>query len=294
MGCPCEIRLFDKEYRRLHTISRQLEHEARRFEHRYSRYRADSIISKINNSAGQAAVAIDQETSAIMQYSAVCYVQSNGAFDITSGVLGKLWNRNMQELPSDSDIKNCLDQVGWEKVELEEDSIRLTVTGMELDLGGVVKEYAADAMANMAREHEIEHGYINLGGDVSLVGPQPNGSPWPIGISNPNNPARPIATLMLDSGAVSTSGGYERYTEVAGKKYSHLINPKTGWPVDSLVSVSVAAPQAVVAGSLTSIALLHGAEGGIEFLERCGVPYFAIDQQGQYHGPLKMQEQAIA
>ena len=286
MGCPCEVRLFATDNDLSQQVLRQCHGEVLRFQNKYLRYRDDSIVSKINLSAGQSPVTIDPETSAIMQYSSVCYVQSNGLFDITSGVLRQIWNMDTQTLPRQSEIDNCLETIGWDKVELETDSIFLPDPGMELDLGGVVKEYASDAIAEKARQAGIESGYVNLGGDIAIIGPQPDKRPWPVGISDPDHTDKPVATIQLSKGAVSTSGGYERYTSIDGKRYSHMINPKTGWPVDSLLSVSVAAPKAVVAGSLTSIALLQGSDTGVEFLKNCGVAFFAIDQSGEYHGHL--------
>ena len=287
MGCPCEIRLFATDNDLSQQVLHQCHEEALRFQNKFSRYRDDSIVSRINHSAGQSPVTIDPETSAIMQYSSVCYVQSNGLFDITSGVLRKIWNMDTQTLPKQSEIDNCLQTIGWDKVTLETDSIFLPDPGMELDLGGVVKEYASDAIAEKARQSGIESGYINLGGDIAIIGPQPDKRPWPIGISDPDRTDKPVATIQLSKGGVSTSGGYERYTNIDGKHYSHMINPKTGWPVDSLISVSVAAHKAVVAGSMTSIALLQGSDSGVEFLKDSGVAFFAIDQSGEYHGHLE-------
>lgn len=287
MGCPCEVRLFadHEDYGR--EILRLSVAEAQRFQHKYSRYEDGSIISQINDSAGRAPVAIDQETHAILQYSGVCYVQSNGLFDVTSGVLRRIWHKEMQALPTEAEIDECLAIIGWDKVQLDSDHVFLPLAGMELDFGGVVKEYAADAIAEQAKQAGIESGYINLGGDIALIGPQPDGHPWPIGIRDPNNPEQAAATLKLSSGAVSTSGGYERFFEIDGSRYSHLINPTTGWPVDSLKSVSVTAPKAVVAGSLTSIALLNGTEDGIDFLKSCEIPFLAIDLDDCSHGHLQ-------
>ena len=125
MGCPCEVRLFATDNDLSQQVLRQCHGEALRFQNKYSRYRDDSIVSKINHSAGQSPVTIDPETSAIMQYSSVCYVQSNGLFDITSGVLRQIWNMDTQTLPRQSEIDNCLETIGWDKVELETDIIFL-------------------------------------------------------------------------------------------------------------------------------------------------------------------------
>ena len=287
MGCPCEIRLFSADKNLSLEVLRKCKEEAIRFEKKYSRYRPNSVIGKINRAAGQSAVAIDPETNAILKYSGVCYEESGGLFDITSGVLRRIWHMDTVTLPRQSEIDNCLKTIGWEKVRLEPDNVFLPEAGMELDLGGVVKEYASDSISEQARQAGIESGYVNLGGDIAIIGPQANKEPWRVGVSDPNGKGDPIATIEIKGGAITTSGGYERYCNIKGKRYSHMINPKTGWPVDSLVSVSVAAPKAVVAGSLTSIALLKGIEAGIDFLEKCGVAFFAVDQSGTCHGHLQ-------
>ena len=216
----------------------------------------------------------------------MCHEQSGGLFDITSGVFRRVWHRRRKSLPRQSELDACLDRVGWDKVERSETQVYLPLEGMELDFGGVVKEYAADAAAMIGRRAGIRHGLVNLGGDIRIVGPRPDGSPWPIGIVHPVRRDSAIATVPLLEGALTTSGGYERFVEIGGKRYSHLIDPRTGWPVDGLLSVSVAARQAVVAGSVASIALLQPPAGGLTWLERCGTPYLAIDPLLRCHGHL--------
>ena len=157
---------------------------------------------------------------------------------------------------------------------------------MELDFGGVVKEYVADALTLMARSMAIEHGLVNLGGDISIIGPQVTGEPWSIGIVHPTVPDTAIAAIALSSGAITTSGGYERYFVINNKRYSHLINPKTGWPVESLLSVSVVADKAIVAGSISSIALLNGEREGLAWLASCDSAYLAVDCALECYGNL--------
>ncbi len=259
--------------------------EAKRFEQKYSRYRSDSVTGRINQSAGTKPVTIDQETRAILHYAGVCFEQSDGLFDITSGVLRRVWNKEQLCIPLETEIEKCLDLVGWTKVKMTADTVYLSIRGMELDFGGVVKEYAADALSILARSASIIHGLVNLGGDISIVGPQPDNKPWRIGIVHPTKAENPIAVTQLHSGALATSGGYERFFDIEGKRFSHLINPRTGWPVDSLLSVSVAADKAVVAGSISSIALLQGRDG-LAWLNSSGASYLAVDSELGCYGHL--------
>ena len=286
MGCPCELR-FDVDTEE--DFSRAAEpcvREIRRFETKYSRYLSDSVTSAINRAAGVRSVPIDEETAAILEYAAVCHEQSEGLFDITSGAFRHVWHRHRTTLPSQSELEACAARVGWAKVRYSDRRVYLPLPGMELDFGGVVKEYAADAAAMVAREAGLRHGLVNLGGDIRIVGPQADGGPWPIGIAHPRRPESAIATLSLADGAVTTSGGYERFVEIGGRRYSHLIDPRTGWPVDGLLSVSVVASQAIVAGSIASIALLQPPANGLDWLERCGAPYLAVDPELRCHGHL--------
>ena len=286
MGCPCELRFHADTKRVFARAAEQCLREIRRFEKKYSRYRPDSVTSSINRSAGRAPVSIDAETAALLGYAAVCYEQSEGLFDITSGVFRRVWHRRRTTLPKQTELDVCLEKAGWDKVQYSDKQVYLPLAGMELDFGGVVKEYAADAAAIIAGKTGIRHGLVNLGGDIRIVGPQPDGRPWPIGIVHPLKTDSAIATVSLMEGALTTSGGYERFVEIGGKRYSHLIDPRTGWPVEGLLSVSVAAGQAVVAGSIASIALLQRPDAGLGWLERCGVPYLAVDARLSCHGHL--------
>ena len=286
MGCPCELRLYAATDEDCAQAVRQCVGEIRRFENKYSRYRADSVTAAINRASGVEPTCIDQETASILKYAEVCYEQSNGAFDITSGAFRHVWHSGRQTLPLQQEIDACLARVGWDKVQHSEGQIYLSVSGMELDFGGVVKEYAADAAAVLAKNLGIRYGLINLGGDVCIIGPQASNEPWPIGIVHPMKINSPIATVWLLEGALATSGGYERFVEIEGRRYSHLIDPRTGWPIDGLLSVSVVASQAIVAGSIASVALLQQQADGLEWLERCDTPYLAIDMQLSCYGHL--------
>ena len=284
MGCPCELR-FDVGTEE--AFSRSIEpclREIRRFEAKYSRYLPDSVTSKINRAAGVNSVPIDRETASILKYAAVCHEQSDGLFDITSGAFRHVWHPHRTTLPSQHELDACAAKVGWDKVQYTERAVFLPLPGMELDFGGVVKEYAADAAAVVARKAGIRHGLVNLGGDICVVGPRADGQPWLVGIVHPLRPDSAIATLSLVDGALTTSGGYERFVEIEGRRYSHLIDPRTGWPMDGLSSVSVVASQAIVAGSIASVALLQPQADGLDWLERCGAPYLAVDPQLRCHG----------
>ena len=290
MGSPCQIHVMGEKKAKLDRFAKECRQQALGFEKKYSRYRPDSILTKINLSAGKEPIRIDAETFALLNYARVCYEQSEGFFDITSGVLRNLWNIETVKFPSAKDIEEHLQKIGFSKLRFNDEEVFLPVTGMELDFGGIVKEYAADALAAMARKRNISFGLINLGGDIAIIGPRADGAPWQFGIAHPLIKGRTISTIALSRGSLTTSGGYERFVEIEGERYSHLLNPKTGVPFKSILSASVIADQAIVAGSITSIALLNEEPDGLDWLERCGSPYLAIKQNLDCIGSLARNE----
>ena len=285
MASPCEIRLsgiLQKDGERLANAAIA---EIRRIESKFSRYRSDSVLSQINTAAGRAdaAIEVDDETAHLLNFAANLFVMSDGLFDCTSGVLRCAWDFKSSRLPSQENLGRLLPLVGWQHVAWDGKHIALTRVGMELDFGGFGKEYAVDRAATLLEASGVKHGLINLGGDVRAIGPQLNGAAWQIGIRDPRAAAtelnRCFASLPLIHGAIATSGDYERFIEVGGKRYCHILNPKTGWPVSYWRSVSVVGTVCVLAGALSTIAMLKGADA-TDFLETEGVGYLLQDAAG--------------
>jgi thiamine biosynthesis lipoprotein len=252
-----------------------------RIEAKYSRYRDDSVTTRINRAAGGVSVPIDAETAALLQYADRCFALSDGKFDITSGVLRRVWDFRAASprLPDEHALAAARALIAWRDVEWDDRAVRLPRAGMEIDFGGLGKEYAADRMATICREHGIASGLINLGGDVRAIGAQPDGMPWRVGIRDPRAPDRAIARVDVVDAAVATSGDYERFVMIDGVRYCHLLDPATGTPVSHWRSVSVVAPLCIVAGSLATIAMLLEARAEA-FLAAQDASYFAIDAAG--------------
>ena len=262
--------------------------DVHRIERKYSRYRGDSIVSRINAAAGRDAVAIDYETAALLRYANQCHLLSGGRFDVTSGVLRRVWDfrASPPQLPSQDDLDRVLPLIGWGDVQFDEHGIRLPREGMEIDFGGIGKEYAADRAATILAERGVRHALVNLGGDVRALGGQADGSPWRIGIQHPREAApHAIASVPIREGAVATSGDYQRHFEVDGRRYCHVLDPRTGWPVHRWRSVSVVAPLAIVAGSCSTIAMLME-DDAPSFLESQGVAWLGVDDGGAIRGTL--------
>jgi thiamine biosynthesis lipoprotein len=288
MGSACEVVLASHTQNEAESMAKLAIDEVLRIERTYSRYTTDSIIAKINQQAGCGAVQCDDETWALFKFASQLFDQSDGLFDITSGVLRQAWDFKNPEVPSSQKLEALLPLVGWEKVVLQDQSIALPLAGMEIDLGGFGKEYAADRAAQVLKEKGVTHGYVNLAGDMRFLGPKPTGEPWMIGIQDPRALDQVVATLPITMGGLATSGDYERYFELNGQRYCHVLNPKTGMPVSYWRSVSVTSPATVVSGCTTTMAMLKEAEG-LAFLQATGFDFFAIDHTGKVHLPQETQ-----
>jgi len=261
-----------------------------RIEAKYSRYRDDSVTSRINRAAGAQAVVIDDETAALLRYADDCHGVSGGLFDITSGVLRRAWNFKAESprLPPAHELEACLRLIGWNSVEWDAHRVRLPRRGMEIAFGGIGKEYAADRAGTLCAAPGITGALVNLAGDVRLVGTQEDGAPWRVAIRHPRRD-EPMAYVEVIDGAVATSGDYERGFDLGGRRYCHIIDPRSGMPVDHWQSVSVVAPLCVVAGSCATIAMLLQAAGGA-FLEQQGFRYIAVAQDGSVFAPNRAPE----
>ena len=287
MGSPCQIKLYARTRARVEHLAGRIMAEVERLEARYSRYRPDSLLSRINRiAAAGGQLEVDEETVGLLNYVETCYRESGGLFDITSGVLRQVWRFHEGRLPDAAGIEAVLGRVGWHRLRWRPPVLAFPEPGLELDFGGAVKEYAVDRVAALCWEAELRHGLINLGGDIKIIGPHPDGSPWAIGIQHPRQPGRFIETLQLQQGALASSGDYERCIEVDGVRYGHVLNPKTGWPVRYLAAVSVVADLCVVAGSASTIAMLKEAEGPA-WLASLGIPHYWVAVDGATGGNLR-------
>jgi len=273
MAGPCEIHMTCTLQSEAEELASLAVHETRRIEKKYSRYRDDNIVHAINSSQGNA-VAIDDETSRLLHFADQCYIMSGGLFDISSGVLRKAWTFKGAEVDPDAKaIIKLLDRVGWQKARLTADSIKLKY-GMEIDLGGIGKEYAVDRVAQILFGQNSLAVMVNFGGDIRVAAPDGEKRKWTIGIENPRQENSPVGHIEIVSGAVATSGDSRRYCMYQGKRLGHILNPRTGWPIEDLPrSVTVIGENCLEAGFLATLAMLRGA-GAEEFLKEQGVTHY--------------------
>lgn len=282
LGGEAEVVLAAADATRARQLAQVAIDEVARIEAKYSRYRSDSLVSRLNAAAGRHAVPCDEETLQLLDCADRLYGLSDGRFDITSGVLRRAWDFRTPRLPDEAALARLLALVGWPRVQRHDAEVFLPEAGMEIDLGGFGKEYAADRAAMALQAAGVAHGYVNLAGDLRVVGPRPDGTPWTIGIRDPQAPDRLVAQLALSTGGLATSGDYERSFVLDGRRYSHLLDARTGWPVQHWRSITVAAPAAVAAGTCSTIAMLMEAEG-LAFLRDSGAPFLAIDAAGMQY-----------
>lgn len=282
MASPCEVVIADLEADAASRAAAAAQAEVRRIEAKYSRFRADSVVGRINASAWTETVPLDEETAALLAYAEQLHRLSDGLFDLTTGVLQGAWDFRNGVVPTESALAEVLANVGWNKVSVSEAGVRLRAPGVRLDFGGFGKEYAADRAAAALEEAGARSGYVNLGGDIRAIGPKPDGTPWRFGIRHPRQDGALLSSIQLGSGALATSGDYERWFERDGRRYCHVLSPRTGMPVTWWQSVSVIAPQAITAGATTTIAMLKQ-EAGLEFLRATSLPFLAVDHAGRIH-----------
>jgi thiamine biosynthesis lipoprotein len=283
MASPCELRLQGADEPRLRRAAQAAIDEVRRIEKKYSRYDEASVVSRINAAAGDGqAIEVDAETASLLDFATQLHALSGGLFDISSGVLRRAWDFRVPRVPAQGEIDALLPLIGWDKVRWSEGRIALPRAGMQIDFGGFGKEYAADRAAEVLQRQGVEHGFVNLGGDIRVVGPRADGSGWRIGIRHPRREGELLRTVELRTGALATSGDYERYFEVEAVRYCHLLDPRTGWPVNCWQSVSVIAPTCAAAGAACTIAALHQHDGEA-FLRSERLPFLLVDSSGRLH-----------
>jgi thiamine biosynthesis lipoprotein len=274
MASPCEVLVPSMSHHAALAIGAVAAQEARRIEKKFSRYRDDSVTAWIHRNRG-IAIEVDEETAALMDFASQCFDLSEGLFDITSGVLRRVWRFDGSDrIPDTAAVDALLPLIGFGK--LQWNSPRLLLPeGMELDFGGIGKEYAVDRAYELLAARNTIPLLVNFGGDLRANRPPAHG-PWQVGIERPDTEREPSLLLDLEHGALATSGDSRRYLLRDGVRYGHILHPGTGWPVPGAPrSVTVAASSCTEAGLLATMALLHGSRAQA-FLDDEGVRYWVL------------------
>jgi FAD:protein FMN transferase len=274
MASPCEVLFSSTEPQAVLALGAIAATEALRIEKKFSRYRDDSVTAWIHEHRGTT-LEVDGETASLLDFARQCYELSGGLFDITSGVLRRAWKFDGSDrVPEAALVELLLPFVGFDKIRWQSPHLLLPA-GMELDFGGIGKEYAVDRVYELLAARDPAPFLVNFGGDLRASRSPPRG-PWQVGIERPDADREPTLLLDLQHGALATSGDSRRYILKDGIRYGHILDPRTGWPVPGAPrSVTVAASSCSEAGALSTLALLHGA-GAEQFLAGEGVRYWIL------------------
>ena len=284
MGGRAVVRFVDRRGRAAaEALARAVEDEARRVEVKFSRYRETSVVSAINRDAGRTPVAVDEETDFLVGAALDLWKDSHGRFDPTVGVLRKAWDFKAGRVPAPEEVAALLPLVSGAFVSRRDGTVFLRKAGMEIDLGGVGKEYAVDRAAAVLREADVSSAFVEFAGDVRTVGNRGDGRPWRVGIAHPRREGRIAFALNIRGDAgIATSGDYERGFVRDGVRYHHILDATTGWPARGVASATAAARTTFEAGRFATLAMLLGLDAGFELLDRtAGVEGALITDTGE-------------
>jgi thiamine biosynthesis lipoprotein len=276
MASPCSVLVDTDDPTEAEALLAVAEEETRRIEEKFSRYRPGNLVDRINHSNGRPIV-VDEETALLVNYATTCYVMSDGMFDITSGVLRRVWTFDGgSAVPSRSAVQKCLRLIGWWRVGWDSPELALPA-GMEIDFGGIGKEYAVDRAAALIGSRTRCSFVVNFGGDLYMSGIRRGGRPWGVGVDDPDRTGEAaLYRLEVPRGAFATSGDASRFVIWRGRRLGHILNPKTGWPVEGAPrSITVFGRTCMEAGTLSTLAYLHGA-GARDYLEKQGVQFWIV------------------
>ena len=246
--------------------------EISRIENLISDWKTDSQVSEVNQNAGIKPVKVDREVFELTQRAIKLSQLTTGAFDISFAAMDRIWkfDGSMTEMPSAEAIKKSVEKVGYKNIILDsvQSTIFLKFKGMKIGFGALGEGYATDRCRDIMLAKGIKSGIVNASGDMTTWGKQISGKDWNIGITNPFHPDAIFAVVPLKGGAVTTSGNYEKFVEFNGKRYSHIINPATGYPATGLCSVTVFGPKAEVANGFSTSLMVMGRKAGMDFINK--------------------------
>lgn len=288
LGSPFELTVVAQDTLQGNIFIDQGIAEVKRIENLISDWIPTTLISEINRNAGIRPIKVTSELYNLVERAIKISELTSGAFDISYASMDRIWkfDGSMKSMPTEEAIKNSVAKIGYKKIILnpKESTVFLQDAGMKLGLGGIGQGYIADKVYELLLSKGCQSGLINVSGDIKAWGKQPNGAPWTVGVINPVNKNKVFATFPLDNSAVETSGNYEKYVTFNGKRYSHIIDPRTGYPASGVVSVSVFAKQTEVADALATGVFVLGVDVGLNLINQLkGIGCIIVDDQGKVH-----------
>ena len=262
--------------------------EIKRIEKLISSWDKNSQTSEINNNAGIRPVKVDKELFDLIERAKVISKLTDGAFDISYASMDNIWefDGSMNKMPSDDSIKASVAKVGYQNIKLDKknQTVYLKLRGMKIGFGAIGKGYAADKAKQLLIKKGVVGGIINASGDMNTWGKQASEEDWKVAITNPLNKKNAFGLLPIKNGAVVTSGNYEKFVTLNGKRFSHIIDPRTGYPSSGIISVTVFAPKAELADALATSIFVMGIEVGLNRINQLSnVECIIIDDEGKIH-----------
>ena len=275
MASPCEVLCETEDLDFARALGEFAAAEARRIDEKFSRYKAGSVVAAMLESRGRS-LTVDEETARLLDYGEMLWRVSEGRFDLTAGILRHAWQfEEASHAPQPERIPELMRYVGWQRLQWASPVLTLPA-GMEIDFGGIGKEYAVDRVADFAARESRDPVLVNFGGDLRCIGAPPASGAWQVGIESLAKPGQPAKRIALKSGALATSGDARRAIFIEGTRYGHILDARTGWPSPGAPrSVTVAAPTCSQAGSFSTLAMLQGA-GAEAFLRAEDLRYWVL------------------
>lgn len=288
LGSPLEITVVAKDTVEGNKYCDLAVAEVKRIENLISDWIPTTQISEVNHNAGKKAVKVDRDVFDLVERSIKISQITSGAFDISYASMDKIWkfDGSMKEMPTAEAVKKSVAKIGYKNIILDpkEQTIFLKNEGMKLGLGGIGQGYIADKIKELLISKGCISGIVNVSGDINTWGKQPDGKLWTVGIVNPMNKNKIFATFPLENSAVETSGSYEKYVIFNGIRYSHIIDPRTGYPAMGVVSVSVFAKQTEIADALATGIFVLGVDVGLDLVNQLkGIECIIVDDKGKIH-----------
>lgn len=288
MGSRFDITVVAKDSTIANAYIEDAISEITRIEKLISSWDAESQTSMINKNAGIKPVKVDRELFELIERAKQISKITDGAFDISFASLDKVWlfDGSMTRKPTEEEITNSVAKIGYQNIvmDYENQTVFLKLSGMKIGFGAIGKGYAADKVRTMLKGRDVAGGIINASGDLTSWGHQPDGSDWMVGITNPLNKNKVFSWFPIVDAAVATSGNYEKFVEFGGVKYSHIIDPRTGYPATGLVSVTIFANSAELCDALATSIFITGTETGIDIINQIkGVECIVVDDQNKIH-----------
>lgn len=286
LGSPFEIMVVAKDTVQGNVYINMAVGEVRRIENEISDWIPTTPISEVSRNAGIKPVKVPIEVFELVERAIKVSQITSGAFDISYASMDRIWkfDGSMKEMPTPEAIKKSVEKIGYKNIILDkkEQTIFLKTEGMKLGLGGIGQGYIADKIKALLLSKGCSSGLVNVSGDIFAWGKQPDGKPWTVGIVNPMNKNKIIATFPLENSAVETSGSYEKFVVFDGKRYSHIIDPRTGYPAMGVVSVSVFAKQTEIADALATGIFVLGVDVGLDLVNQLkGIECIIVDDKGK-------------